>query len=1065
MSSENKVGINFVEHGVDALNSKLKSFKQNMTNTDKASKGATGALGKFQAETKKLNNRFTNINKDMNSTNNSLGKMAKGFNSMLGVAKIYAMSSAMATMVQSSLDAIETQNLFNVAMGDTVKQTQAFVDSMHDAFGFDITNIQSATSSYGLLARSMGMTSTQANILGTNTYKLGVDLASLTNVPINQVMQDLRSGLIGQTETVYKYGVDLTEASLAQEALVEGIGKSVREMTQGEKMALRYNLLIKQTALAHGDFANTIMTPANQLKILSERFVTLGRSIGNAFIPMLSATLPYINAFVLALTEIMNAIAQFFGYKPDTSGGSAGLKNNLSDVTGSAEDASGALDKATDSAKKLNDQTLGMDELHMITPKTDSASKDAGAGAGSMLGEMDLSRYDNLMSKLNDTSKILAEKIKPALEFILKLIGEIALGFLSWKLANGIIGALTSPALAKALTSLKGLATGAGLSAFFGSSTAIIAGLASTIFIMVARFIDLVATNENFRRGLETIWGWMKAIVGWVTSIGAPAIGKFLWDLIPKDTQDELLALGKWLKDLGFDFKDLGIIVVGLGMLLVPALAPFGTALLVFEGLTIAVRLLGEAMSPAVEQTATFGDEISKATKDKLQPFLDKCNGLTEVFTRMEFTGEIVNQQTVDDVKTKIGAITQTILSELDADKNENLKNLQPLKGLMSTEMYNSLLASTDDYYAKATQKVQDNENQINNIMATAKAQNRALTESELAQIRQLEDSSQKQGLQSISENAIEYESILRTLKDNSVALSVEQASEIITNSKKTHDETVKNAESQYSKIKLEADKMLEVGAINKDQYDAMISSAELAKDSTIKSADTQYQTIVENSKAKLGELASNIDYDTGQIKTKWDVFTSNLSSSYKKSCKDINDAYFTFVNDFKKGWEDFWKGVNNTTARAVNTGLDAFEAFANGFIDAWNKVILAYNEAKSAMGISGWTPAIPHISIARIPMLARGGVLDSGSMFVAGELGKAEAIGSYKGKTTVMPLENTDFVQSMYDAVYSAMQSVDLSGQVVDNAIYLDGEVIYKNQQKIQRNRGVDFGMGVFAR
>ena len=54
---------------------------------------------------------------------------------------------------------------------------------------------------------------------------------------------------------MYKYGVDLTEAALKSEALAEGIDKSVRLMSQGEKMALRYNLMIKQTALSHGDFA------------------------------------------------------------------------------------------------------------------------------------------------------------------------------------------------------------------------------------------------------------------------------------------------------------------------------------------------------------------------------------------------------------------------------------------------------------------------------------------------------------------------------------------------------------------------------------------------------------------------------------------------------------------------------------------------------------------------------------------------------------------------------------------------------------------------------------------
>ena len=113
----------------------------------------------------------------------------------------------------------------------------------------------------------MGMVDEQAQILSTNTYHLALDIASLNNVPIQQAMEDLRSGLVGQSETVYKYGIDVTEASLKTEALAEGITKSVRNMSQGEKMALRYNVMLKSTGLAQGDFAKTIASPANQFKI------------------------------------------------------------------------------------------------------------------------------------------------------------------------------------------------------------------------------------------------------------------------------------------------------------------------------------------------------------------------------------------------------------------------------------------------------------------------------------------------------------------------------------------------------------------------------------------------------------------------------------------------------------------------------------------------------------------------------------------------------------------------------------------------------------------------------
>jgi hypothetical protein len=100
-----------------------------------------------------------------------------------------------------------------------------------------------------------------------------------------------------------------------------------------------------------------------------------------------------------------------------------------------------------------------------------------------------------------------------------------------------------------------------------------------------------------------------------------------------------------------------------------------------------------------------------------------------------------------------------------------------------------------------------------------------------------------------------------------------------------------------------------------------------------------------------------------------------------------------------------------------------------------------------------------------RPTQFARGGMLQKGMIFQAGEAG-AELIGSFGGKQSVMPLENSGFVEAMYNAVYNAVSSAQGSGGgVIENVLELDGEVIYRNQQKVARNRGKNFNMGAFAR
>ena len=95
-------------------------------------------------------------------------------------------------------------------------------------------------------------------------------------------------------------------------------------------------------------------------------------------------------------------------------------------------------------------------------------------------------------------------------------------------------------------------------------------------------------------------------------------------------------------------------------------------------------------------------------------------------------------------------------------------------------------------------------------------------------------------GVSNLSETQIEYETIMRNLKDNAAHISLEQASEIIKNAQATRDETISAAETQYSTVLLEAQKMLDTGVINSEQYQAIVDAAKNAKDSTIADATEQ---------------------------------------------------------------------------------------------------------------------------------------------------------------------------------------------------------------------------------
>ena len=437
------------------------------------------SFGAAYTAIKKANGQIVNLNKDLNRSDKLMKGMGKGFGAfgaMLGIGSFYAIGNALTASIKSAVSAIETQNLFKVALAGSADEADRFVTNLSKVTGLDYSNLQNAVGSYALLAKSMGMSSDQAEILSTSTASMALDLASLTNVPVEQVMADLKSGLVGQSETVYKYGLDVTEAGLKAEAMAKGISKSVRNMSQGEKMALRYSIYVRKLTqdmgngdAVVGDFARTINQPANQLKILGDQFITLGRSIGNIFLPLLGKVLPYINAIVSILIDGANAIAAFFGFDatdiPDVGKG-LGLESVNEDLA-DTEDNAGSANNAL---KKMQKTMLGIDELNVMAKPTEAATGGtggSGVGGASILDNIDLTGIEDMYKGISGVSDELKKKLLPTVQKIAVVVGIIGALFLAWKI-SGLVTAFAG--LAPILQVLGGVALVVGglVALFFG---------------------------------------------------------------------------------------------------------------------------------------------------------------------------------------------------------------------------------------------------------------------------------------------------------------------------------------------------------------------------------------------------------------------------------------------------------------------------------------------------------------------------------------------------------------------------------------------------------------------
>lgn len=408
----------------------------------------TNALANLSAQGGKVGTASRSIQSGLNVTSRSADKAKKSFGGLASAfGKFYATYflairglKGLWSSIQNTADYIEAYNYFNVALGKIGSDWQeewqkygyengeAYADSfatrlsasLRDLSGVNIEigadgkgllsetglknlglNIQEVTQYAAQLAsvtNSVGQTGEVSLAAAESLTKLGADISSLFNIDFGQAMKNLQSGLIGQSRALYKYGIDITNATLQTYAYELGIEKSVSEMTQMEKMQLRILAILKQSKVAWGDLANTIQSPSNMIRQLTNNLREIGVILGQLFIPLLKQALPVINGFTIAIKRLLVNIANFLGVEIDFSDFGKGYNEAEDALEGIAD----GYDQITEAAEKASKSTRKFDELNVIS----TGSKASAATAGT-LGSIDLTK--EILAATEEYNKVWAE--------------------------------------------------------------------------------------------------------------------------------------------------------------------------------------------------------------------------------------------------------------------------------------------------------------------------------------------------------------------------------------------------------------------------------------------------------------------------------------------------------------------------------------------------------------------------------------------------------------------------------------------------------------------------------
>ena len=821
----------------------------------------------------------------------------------------------------------------------------------------------------------------------------------------------------------------------------------------------------KATDNAFNGSMSRMMSSVSQMK----------NAFATAMAPIIQMIEPYvvkvINLIIRGVNTVSMMLASLFGQK------------TFYKALPIAEDYASTLDKTTGKAKELKRQLMGFDELNVLNdPK--SAAADAASGQPEPKDMFTIENVSDHMSEIND--------IKKKLEDLIPVATSVGGAILGWKLAPGIISGLSK---------MSSLADKVGMSFNVGK----LLGWGTVISICVARFVDLYKHSKKFREGLKVIgqigssvFGGIGKLAGWLWG-KIKKLGKAFVELLPESWKTGIYAffdkVSEFTKRWDLDWKDLAITLAGIALMFIPGGKVFGAALLGFEGITVAIRGIGAELGSAIPEVDLF-EGIGDDTKKKLEPVLTEFDDLGKKIKNIDWGNVKVTVGDADDIQSQLDTIVNQITNELDADKNEQLANLEPLKSIMDPNQYQEALKGINDYCKSKTDAVRSAEDEINKIMSDAAADNRALTDEESARITELMDGMKNTSIEIFSESQTEMNLIQQRLNDNSEAMSAEMCASLIADAAKARDETIASANEMYEERCLAAQRLLDEGSINEETYNDIIAAAEQARDDTINSAEEQYSGILKTGKENMGEYAKYIDEETGDMRTKWQYFCDEFAretsegwattkkewsagwAATKHDCSEAWDAissgFESFKVTFKTGWHNFWADIYNWFASKINSIISGFESGINWIIDGLNKLGEKAGNKSFKNPFNGEEVNLGfhfnriHLKrIKSINLFENGGFPRVGEMFIANESGP-EMVGRMGTKSAVANTTQivegiasgvSDANKELISVVYAVTQQVVQAIKDKDSSIYLDrdrvGQMVTTTQNQQDRMYG----------
>lgn len=264
-------------------------------------------LSKANKEIETQSSKWTSLGKSLDGIGSKMKGIGEGF-SNAGAKLSIGLTAPLATLgvasVKLASDMNESMNKVEVAFGDVNQKVKDWSDTTLKSYGITKGTALDMSALYGDMATSMGLNQEEAANMSMSLVGLAGDLSSFKNIGIEQAEEALNGIFTGETESLKMLGVVMTDANIQQYAYSKGIEKKTQDMTEAEKVQLRYNYVLDKTKNAQGDFERTGAGTANQMRVFQESLKELGATMGQNILPVITPIITKLNEWVQAFGKL-----------------------------------------------------------------------------------------------------------------------------------------------------------------------------------------------------------------------------------------------------------------------------------------------------------------------------------------------------------------------------------------------------------------------------------------------------------------------------------------------------------------------------------------------------------------------------------------------------------------------------------------------------------------------------------------------------------------------------------------------------------------------------------------